>query len=131
MDSSLSTSFADLIHNRGPALNSYWGNRTPSQDRVDFASEQIDKFPPHETIQLLGLLRIILEELDACLASSLENQGVILRLANQKFGKEKTRMNSDVAESRAKTIKGMASREFGLSCTIDDILPIARTVGVC
>ena len=119
--STLTPSFSDIINDRGNALNAYWQAKNPPQDRLDFSSEEIQRFEYDEVIQLLGLIRIVLDELDHHIASVLNHDEVILYLFRQRFGVNSTRMNQNVAQQRAKTIRALAILEFGLQRSAKEI----------
>lgn len=122
------TPFSNLIHGRGTALNSYWGSRTPPQNRLDFSSDQIQHFAREEVIQLLGHIMIIFEELDGHIASLLDRNGVLTYLAKQRFGNKSAKINKDIAQQRAKTIRTLAVLEFGLHSTQEEIVPIIYAI---
>jgi hypothetical protein len=122
-----SQSLKNLISNRGPSLNSYWSS---SIRELDFTSPDILSFRERESIDLLQILRIIVERLDGNLAPQLDRNGVIRLVAEEIFGTKPCRMNSAVAEERVQKLRGIIAQQLGLDCTNQELDPVVRVVGV-
>jgi hypothetical protein len=71
---SLAPIFTKLVQNHGYALNRYWH---ATSRELNFASTDITNFGERESIDLLMLLRIVVQRLDQHLALQLAPQGVV------------------------------------------------------
>ena len=86
-------------------------------------------FRERESIDMLMLLRIIVERLDQHLASQLNSKGVVELVARQTFVKP-SRVNSAIIKQRVQTLNGILERDFGYSSPSNEVEPVVRSVGV-
>ncbi len=126
LNDSLSNEISNLITNSGTALNAYWSTAVSD---LDFTSMDILTFEEDETIDILKLLRIIVQTLDSNLASNFSDTGVATFLANREFAPKPQRLNKDIVGQRIKKIKNLSNTEFGINLSDNVIDPIVRTIG--
>ncbi len=102
LSDTISTPLNALIVNQGTNLNTFW--RTALTE-LDFTNPDVLNFKEAETIDLLKLLRIIVETLDINLANNLSTNGMITYLAKEQFESKPQRINADIIEQRKRKIK--------------------------
>lgn len=122
----ISTQLENLIDTKGAILNAYWSGALTS---LDFMSKDVLKFQESETIDLLKLLRIIVETLDFHLASNLSPEGIITYLAQEEFASKPQRINADILKERIRKIKVLGKTVFGSTLCDTDIEPIVKLIG--
>lgn len=122
----ISSQLENLIDTHGVALNSYWSNALTD---LDFTNKDVLNFQEGETIDLLKLLRIIVETLDSHLASNLSTNGMITYLAQELFASKPQRINADVIKERIRKIKTLGETVFGATLIDSDIEPIVKVIG--
>jgi hypothetical protein len=115
----LSEFFQDLITSRGVDLNKYWGS---ALRRIDFTSTAVFRFEKDETIELLKLLRIIIERLDDALVKSLNPKWILKNFIAEEYRKKPFKLSPQSSKEFAKKIKKMVQIEFGLICTAEEAL---------
>jgi len=114
-----------LIINSGHSLNTFWTN---SRTQLDFTSMNVLTFQEEETIDLLKLLRIIVQTLDTNLASNLSHTGIVSFLANREYATSTQRTNNDIYLQRIRRIRTLCNLEFGINIPENIIDPIVRTI---
>ncbi len=127
LDSSPSPRLSNLITDHGSALNAYW---TGSVQELDFTSTDVTTFQERESVDLLLLLRVVVETLDDHLATQLDQAGVIQLAAENAFGATPSRMNDAVAADRIKKLRGLILQQYGGSCSDTELDPVVRSVGI-
>lgn len=105
-----------LITNRGSSLNSYWGG---SISKLDFTNTNLNDYTELETIDLLKVLRLIVEKLDECLAGSINANDIIAYLLSAIHVSDNG--NRLVKEENASKLKQLARMDFGLQMKTKDI----------
>ncbi len=123
---SLDTHFTNLITNSGTSLNSFWSSVITN---LDFTNSNVLTFDEAETIDILKLLRIIVESLDTHLASNLSANGIITFIADREYSVNPQRINNDVVNQRINKVKALGKRDFGITLNETDIDPIVRIIG--
>lgn len=123
---SISAPMKNLIQTQGANLNSYWSHTLNS---LDFESTNVLDFGEEETIDILKLLRIIVETLDANLASNLSKEGIITFLAQEQFASKPQKLNTVVVKERTRKIKVLGQATFGVNLIDSDIEPIVSVIG--
>ncbi|PCJ84764.1 MAG: hypothetical protein COA57_08720 [Flavobacteriales bacterium] len=118
--------FANLIATSGITLNNFWAGTIIG---LDFTSTNVLMFNESETIDILMLLRIIVERLDAYLASNLSATGIITFIADREFSSKPQRINNDVVKQRISKVKTLGKKDFGIMLVESDIDPIVRVIG--
>lgn len=122
----ISNQFEALITSNGASLNTYWSTAITT---LDFSSLDVLKFEEGETIDLLKILRIIVQFLDTNLASNLSHSGIAELLAKQVFIKPQ-KINTDIINQRISKIQGLGKLKFGITLNKTIVEPIVRTIGV-
>lgn len=123
---SISDPLTNLIQTKGAALNSYWRQTLTG---LDFENANVLAFEEAETIDMLKLLRIIVETLDANLANNLSKEGIINFLAQEQFASKPQRINADVISKRIRKIKALGRATFGVILVDSDIEPVVSVIG--
>lgn len=119
----LSTAFQDFVNNRGGALNAYWRD---SLSGLDFTNAQIFDFSEVETIDSLKLFRVIIERLDTIVASSLNNDEIVVSWYMPQVIQAGQRMNADVVSTKAQKIRKLMKSDFDSDISIEDVSQIIR-----
>jgi hypothetical protein len=127
LSTTLKSVFNDLIIQKGNNLNNYWKGAINS---LDFSSTDVEIFYEEETIEIIKLLRIIVEELDKNLSINLSHEGIITYLSKLTYENNPQRINADVIEQRTKKILSLAKQEFGITLLNSEIKPIVKTIGI-
>jgi hypothetical protein len=127
LGSSLTQTLTNLIQNQGSALNRYW---RPTIRELDFTSTTVTYFGERESIDLLMLLRIVIQRLDRHLASQLPPGGVIELVTSQLFASQPSRINADVLSNRVRKISFVLKRDFGYTAPLSDIENAAQRIGI-
>ena len=123
---SLTQTLTNLIQHQGSALNAYW---RPTIRELDFTSTTVTHFSERESIDLLMLLRIIIQRLDGHLASQLTPAGVIELVTSQLFASRPSRINADIRSNRVRKISSVLKRDFGYKGPLSDIENAAQRIG--
>jgi len=123
---SILPNFTSLITTEGSTLNNYWSGTINS---LDFTSTNILSFNEEETIDIIKLLKIIVERIDINLISNLSNEGIIKYLSKKEFENNPQRINGDVIKQRIKKILVLGKHEFGVTLLENEIEPIVKTIG--
>ena len=119
--------FSDLIKEKGDTLNIYWSNAINS---LDFSSTDVSIFNEEETIEMIKLLRIIIERLDNNLSKNLSHEGIITYLSKLEYENNPQRINGDVIKQRIKKILILAKKEFGIILEENEIELIVKSIGI-
>ncbi|GEC72860.1 hypothetical protein FFL01_23990 [Flavobacterium flevense] len=106
-----------LICDFGSDLNRYWEG---SLSQLDFESYNVLKFDEQETIDMLKLLKIIIEKLDSNLAPHLNHEGIAEYLVKKEYSDSEQRKNLDLVNKRTQKIITLSSTHFST--------PIDRTI---
>lgn len=122
----VSSQFNSLITTSGNNLNAFWRSAITT---LDFASLDVLKFEESETIDLLKILRIIVQTLDENLATNLSHSGIAEFLAKREFSKPQG-INIDVVAQRVSKIKALGKIDFGVILSKQVVEPLAKTIGV-
>ncbi len=118
--------FSSLVSTHGTALNARWASEREDLDfRVPLTGTPNDK----DIIVLFQLLRICLQELDVHLASLISPEAIARYIAVNRYGKQRTRMNIEIARSRASDIRKQAQLQFGLDPGDSVAMQAAQNVG--
>lgn len=126
LSDTISTPLNALIVNQGTNLNTFW--RTALTE-LDFTNSDVLNFKEAETIDLLKILRIIVETLDINLANNLSTDGMITYLAKKQFESKPQRINADIIEQRIRKIKKVGMAVFGVTLIESEIEPIVKVIG--
>lgn len=126
LGSEVSNSFKNLITNSGNNLNIFWSEAIT---KLDFTSSDVLTFREEETIDLLKILRIVVQTLDENLAKNFSPDGIATFLSNQEFAKPQ-RINIDIVRQRINKIQAIAKITFGINLSETTIEPIVKTIGV-
>jgi hypothetical protein len=111
----------------GPSLNTFWKN---SRIRVDFTMPTIGPPSERDTLDLIKLLRVVTQKLDAHLASIIDVSGLTNFVAQELFGHENVRMNLLVRKERTRKLLARLVRDFGFSGSTAAIETAVNCVGV-
>ncbi|KQO33180.1 hypothetical protein ASF10_19085 [Flavobacterium sp. Leaf82] len=122
----VSEHFKNLITQSGNNLNTFW---SAAITKLDFTSLDVLTFKEEETIDLLKILRIIVQTLDENLASNFSHDGIATFLSNQEFPKPQ-RINIDVVQKRINKIQAIGKIKFGINLSENTIEPVVKTIGV-
>jgi len=96
---------------------------------VDFLSQNnLNNFEVEETIEFFKLLRICIEELDAYIASVMDESAFIHRLVVEQYGDKKARKNSIIVAQRLTAIINLA-KKYGISATEAQCAIPVNTIG--
>lgn len=126
LNQEVTVSFENLINNHGNNLNAFWSGAIT---KLDFTSLDVLTFKEEETIDLLKIIRIIVQKLDENLASNFSHDGVATFLAKQEFAKPQ-RINIDIIGQRINKIQTLGKIKFGINLSESTIEPIVKTIGV-
>jgi hypothetical protein len=118
---------ADLIKNNGAVLNKYWH---PTIRELDFTALDITSFAERESIDMLMLLRIIIQRLDEHLASQFDCLRAVEFVAAQLFGSHPSRINEDVVKERLDRLNAILERDFKYHSPDAEAESIVRRIGV-
>jgi len=108
--------FEKFINQNGLKLNSYWSDII-KLDHIDFTNKKISNFDENVTIELIKLLRIIIQELDKNLSLSLNSEGILTNIAKREFFNKPVGMNTYIEKERIKKLKKLVKMEYGINCT--------------
>lgn len=118
--------FSSLIISEGNNLNSFWASVIK---KLDFKNLDVLKFEEEETIELLKILRIIVQRLDENLGNNLSHSGIAAFLSSREFNKPQ-RINIDIINKRISKIRTLGKLDFGITLTDAIIEPLVKTIGV-
>jgi hypothetical protein len=76
------------------SLNTFW---TRARVQIDFTTPSTGPLEERETVDLLKLMKRVVQRLDTHFLSVIDNVGLIRTEATRLVGHEKVRMNHDVA----------------------------------
>jgi hypothetical protein len=119
------TTLETLIINSGNTLNAFWA---AARTHLDFSSINVLTFQEEETIDVLKILRIIVQTLDTNLAPNLTQNGIVTFLANREYATSNQRKNNDIFLQRIQRIKTLCDLEFGIIIPENIIDTIVRAV---
>lgn len=122
----LNSKFIHIVQIKGASLNSFWSN---SIQELDFTNDSVDAFLENETIELIKIQRIILEEIDQILAPLLSKKAVAKCICENLYSKNPTRINLLIINQRKVTVKSYARQYLGVILTDNDIEEFATTIG--
>jgi len=113
----------------GYNLNTYW--RSKDAIRVlDFTNIAIEAFTQDETIELIKILRICLNEIDAHIASLIKIDSIIEYIVKREYSAQNTRINHLVLRQRNKKIIRLLLMEFNITVLESKIIPFTSTIGI-
>ena len=101
-----------FIANHCNPLNHYW---LGTAEELDFSDLHVFTFQERECIDALKMLRIVLERVDAHVASLLDVGNLTDRVAEDLFGSKPQKLNADTVRSRAQALKKRIEGGYGLS----------------
>jgi len=112
----------------GPVLQKFWESRT-TIPAVDFSSDTVRTFTADETISLIKLVRICVEEIDGFLARKLQGERVIRLLDRDLLDRqpELKARGPAIAGRRVRKIKKLAFELYALRATP---MEVAHVLGV-
>jgi hypothetical protein len=123
---SMNNKFIDLVNNKGNALNTYWNT---SITELDFTNNNVDQFNETETFELLKIIRITLESLDAFIGGILSKTGISNFVTKSIYDGNPTRINNDVIRQRKNRVSREAYQKFGVRLTDIEMDNAVRTIG--
>lgn len=123
---SMNNKFIDLVNNKGNSLNTFWNN---SITELDFTNNNVDQFKETETIELLKIIRITLESLDAFIGGILSRTGISDYVTKSIYASNPTRINNDVIRQRKNRVNREAYQKFGVRLTDAEMDNSVRTIG--
>lgn len=126
LSEAIDTQLNELITINGLRLNSYWSTILTE---LDFSSMDILKFDEKETIDILKLFRIILEELDANIAASLSHEGIAEFLTIREYSAKFQWKNTDLISQRVKKIRDFCVSDFSINISESIIQSKVEIVG--
>lgn len=109
LNTSLSNKMQLIITNEGSALNYFWGK---SINSLDFTNHSIENYSIEETIELLKLLRLIVEKVDEHLSNNLDTDKIISFINSEYFHGKINILNKHI---RVRKIKSILNAKFGAS----------------
>lgn len=122
-----SVSYSAFVASSGANLNSHWRG---TRESLDFTIPSVGPITEDHSIVLIKLMRIVVEDLDRHLASTLIPVGVGRLVAEELFSKCRTRMNSDVALKRARRLAHELKVGYGATLSPAELDMLVRCVGV-
>lgn len=125
-DNLANNNFLDFVKNKGHFLNSAWST---SKGDIDFSKSTIESLSQGETIDMIKLLRISIEDLDAHLCSVVEPLNLIQLIVRQEFSHSAAPINSDVLKQRAKKVISKLMYEYELEVTLVDATTALKSNG--
>ncbi len=99
----------ELQDKKGDRLNVFWD---ASVDALNFRDPMLDTFPEDETIELLKLLRIVVEQLDTAVAMGLDTRMVIEAECNAVLD-GRTALNDREFARAGKKVEGRLRHNYG------------------
>jgi hypothetical protein len=122
----LNNKFLALVENRGSILNTYW---TESISELDFSQQSVNEFKENETIELIKIIRIVLETLDTFIGGILDKEGIAKYVTTELYAGNPSRINRDVLERRKSRVSSVAFQKFGIRLTDTQMLNAISTIG--
>lgn len=126
--SELSAELVKTLKYDGPVLQKHWESKT-TIPAVDFSSEAVRTFTADETISLIKLVRICVEEIDEFLARELKGEGVLRILDGDLLARqpELKAKGPAIAGRRVRKVKKRAFERYSLRATPSEV---AHVLGV-
>lgn len=118
-----SLSFSSLAAQSGPHLNTFWAK---AKVQIDFKIAETKPLEERETLDLLKLLRIIIQRLDTHFSSIVDVRGLVQSEATRLFETQTGRINM---ERRMATLRERIRSDYGLSPGERDLRAAAQSVG--
>jgi len=118
--------YETLASQSGRLLNTFWMKARPS---VDFTIPETKPLAERETLDLLKLLRIVIQRLDTHFASVIDERGLVRVEAARLFGGQRVRMNRYVMEQRMQILRTEIVRNYGLSPRESELKTAVQEVG--
>jgi hypothetical protein len=112
-----------------PSLNTYWQN-SGSISNLDFTKSLIRDFTQEETIELIKLVRICIQEIDKHISSLLNVNSVIEHIVKREYDGKTAKLNPYTLKQRVDKIIYFGKTDLGLTWTNTQIEPYATTIGV-
>jgi len=126
--SELTAEFVKSLKYDGPVLQKHWGAKTTIQ-AVDFSSDAVRTFTADETISLIKLVRICVEEIDNFLAGELEGEQV-LKLLERDLLDRQPELKAKGPAIAARRVRKVKKRAFELYALSAKTLEVAHVLGV-
>ncbi|MFC7518465.1 hypothetical protein ACFQUU_25980 [Herbaspirillum sp. GCM10030257] len=126
--SELTAEFVKTLKYDGPALQKHLEAKT-TIPAVDFSSEAVRTFTADETISLIKLVRICVEEIDNFLAGELEVEQV-LKLLEQDLLDRHPELKAKGPAIAARRVRKVKKRAFELYALRAKTMEVAHVLGV-
>jgi len=112
-----------------PRLNTYW--RTAGATvHLDFTKSLVRDFTQEETIELIKLVRICVNEIDKHVSSLLNTNSVIEHIVKREYDGKTAKLNAFTLKQRVDKIIYFGKTDLGLTLTNAQIEPYAKSIGV-
>jgi hypothetical protein len=118
--------YQEFVKLSGPGLNNFWKK---AKVQVEFANPSVGSPSEQDTLDLLKLLRIVTQRLDAHLATLIDVPGLINLEAKRILGNKATRFNLLVRERRVRKLRFLLRREYGLAAPESTLTKAVRLAG--
>lgn len=115
--------YASLARKSGQGLNTFWAR---AKLQIDFRHASTGLMSEHDALDALKLLRIIIQRLDEHLSGVLEGRGAARLVARRLFGDKKVRLNLQVIEERARKLRAVLFRDYGVTVSQPDLTVAIR-----
>lgn len=125
--SAIKPKFLKFISDNCNMLNHHW---IGSVEKQDFSTHDIFAFGERETIDALKLLKIVFERVDSHVASILDVETVVDRLAKTEFAGTPQKINSDIVQNRVGILRNRAKIIHGFTPTQSVLEAAARKYGI-
>jgi hypothetical protein len=126
LSSAPSPAFHSFVTTKGPGLNTYWQR---SNIQIDFSSPTVGAPTESDSLDLIKLLRVVTQKMDAHLATIVDISGLIQLVAREMFEHERVRMNLFVRQERAMKLRSKLTRDFGFAGHSPEIETAVKTIG--
>jgi hypothetical protein len=123
-----SAEFKKLLKYDAPGLQAHWLSRT-SISGLEFASDAVVSFTPDESITLIKIMRICIEDLDGCIAPHIDSISIVANLYTQLL-QLRPELRPDIPknfERHVRKIRKRAKELHGMSATTEEI---ANALGI-
>jgi hypothetical protein len=126
--SALTAEFVKTLKYDGPVLQNHWKSKT-TIPAVDFSSEAVRTFTADETISLIKLVRICVEEIDKFLAGELEG-AQILKLLERDILRHHPELKVKGLAIAARRVRKVKKRAFELYALRAKTIEVAHVLDV-
>lgn len=112
-----------------PRLNTYWQTSGAISD-LDFTKSLVRDFTQEETIELIKLVRICVNEIDKHVSTILNTNSVIEHIVKREYDGKSVKLNPYMLKQRIDKIVYIGKTDLGLTLTNTQIEPYATTIGI-